>query len=52
VNCTLGAAGVSAGDSLIDVAGRASAQVDAVLASGFQDVTVLDIPAPGMQPGR
>lgn len=45
----LDAAGVSAGDSLIDVGGGASTLADAVLARGFGDVTVLDVSATGMQ---
>jgi hypothetical protein len=48
----LSAAGVSADDSLIDVGGGASTLVDAVLAGGFSDVTVLDISETGMQYAR
>ena len=45
----LDAAGVSAGDSLIDVGGGASTLADALLAGAFTDVTVLDVSATGMQ---
>jgi hypothetical protein len=48
----LDAAGVSAGDSLVDVGGGASGLVDAVLGRGFSDVTVADISATGMQYAR
>jgi hypothetical protein len=45
----LDAAGVPAGDSLIDVGGGASPLAGALLGRGFKDVTVLDISATGMQ---
>jgi hypothetical protein len=45
----LDAAGVPAGDSLIDVGGGASPLAGALLGRGFRDVTVLDISATGMQ---
>jgi hypothetical protein len=48
----LEAAGVCAADSLIDVGGGASTLVDAVLARGLRDVTVLDVSATGMQYAR
>jgi hypothetical protein len=48
----LGAAGVGAADSLIDVGGGASTLADAVIARGFRDVTVLDVSATGMQYAR
>jgi hypothetical protein len=48
----LDAAGVSAGDSLVDVGGGASGLVDAVLDRGFSDVTVADISATGLQCAR
>ena len=43
------AAGVSDQDSVIDVGGGASTLVDALLARGFRDVTVLDISTAGLQ---
>lgn len=43
------AAGVSAGDSVIDVGGGASSLAGVLLGLGFADVTVLDISATGMQ---
>jgi hypothetical protein len=45
----LDAAGVPAGDSLIDVGGGASPLAGALVGRGFKDVTVLDISATGMQ---
>lgn len=42
-------AGVSPGDSVIDAGGGASMLVDALLERGFDDVTVLDISATGIQ---
>jgi SAM-dependent methyltransferase len=45
----LDAAGVSAGDSVIDVGGGAAPLADALLGRGFADVTVLDISAAGMR---
>ncbi len=48
----LDAAGVSAGDSVIDVGGGASPLVGVLLGRGFTDVTVLDISATGMQYAR
>jgi hypothetical protein len=48
----LDAAGVSAGDSLIDVGGGASPLAGALLGRGFRDVTVLDVSATGMQYAR
>lgn len=48
----LDAAGVSAGDSLIDIGGGASTLADALLARGFGDVTVLDVSAAGLQHAR
>jgi trans-aconitate methyltransferase len=48
----LDAAGVSAGDSVIDVGGGASPLAGVLLGRGFADVTVLDISATGMQYAR
>lgn len=48
----LGSAGVSAADALIDVGGGASPLAGALLDRGFDDVTVLDISAAGMQYAR
>lgn len=48
----LDAAGVPPDASLIDVGGGASTLVDAVLARGFSDVTVLDLSAAGMSHAR
>jgi hypothetical protein len=48
----LDVAGVSAGDSVIDVGGGAAPLADALLGCGFADVTVLDISAAGMQYAR
>src|ERR1039457_2361903 len=48
----LAEAGVSAGDSLIDVGGGASPLAGALLSWGFTDVTVLDVSATGMQYAR
>jgi hypothetical protein len=48
----LDAAGISPGASLIDVGGGASMLVDAVLARGFSDVTVLDLSAAGLSYAR
>jgi hypothetical protein len=45
----LDAAGVAAGDSLIDVGGGASRLAGALLGRGFRDITVLDISATGMR---
>jgi hypothetical protein len=45
----LEAAGVSAGDSVLDVGGGAAPLAGALLTRGFSDVTVLDISAVGMQ---
>ena len=45
----LAEAGVSAGDSLIDVGGGASPLAGALLSQGFTDVTVLDVSATGMR---
>lgn len=45
----LDAAGVTAAGSLIDVGGGASMLADALLARGFQDVTVLDVSTAGMR---
>ena len=45
----LDAAGISAGDSVIDVGGGASNFADALLGRGFRDVTVLDISSTGMR---
>ncbi|HEX5540742.1 MAG TPA: class I SAM-dependent methyltransferase [Micromonospora sp.] len=42
-------AGVSPADSVIDAGGGASTLVDALLERGFDDVTVLDISATGIQ---
>ena len=48
----LDAAGVLAGDALIDVGGGASPLTRALLDRGFGDLTVLDISAAGMQHAR
>jgi hypothetical protein len=48
----LAAAGVSAGDSLIDAGGGASPLAGALLSRGFTDVTVLDVSTTGMQYAR
>ena len=48
----LDTAGVSAHDSVIDVGGGASPLVDALLSREFDDITVLDISATGMQYAR
>lgn len=48
----LDAAGVTPDASLIDVGGGASTLVDAVLARGFSDVTVLDLSAAGLSHAR
>lgn len=48
----LAEAGVSAGDSLIDVGGGASPLAGSLLSRGFRDVTVLDVSATGMQYAR
>jgi hypothetical protein len=48
----LAEAGVSAGDSLIDVGGGASPLAGSLLSRGFTDVTVLDVSATGMQYAR
>jgi hypothetical protein len=45
----LDAAGVSVGDSVIDVGGGAAHLVDALIGRGFRDVTVLDISSTGMR---
>jgi hypothetical protein len=45
----LDAAGVTAGDSLIDVGGGASRLAGALLGRGFRDIAVLDISATGMR---
>jgi len=45
----LEAAGVSAGDSVLDVGGGAAPLAGALLARGFSDVTVLDISVAGLQ---
>jgi trans-aconitate methyltransferase len=45
----LDAAGVSAGDSVLDVGGGASPLASALLGRGFTDVTVLDISAAGLR---
>jgi trans-aconitate methyltransferase len=45
----LGAAGVTASDSLIDVGGGASRLAGALLGRGWRDITVLDISAAGMR---
>lgn len=42
-------AGVSPADSVIDAGGGASTLVDALMERGFDDVTVLDISATGIQ---
>ncbi len=44
----LDAAGVTPGDSLIDVGGGASHLVDALLDKGYRDLTVLDISPAGL----
>ena len=46
------AAGLGKTDALIDVGGGASRLVDALLAEGFSDVTVLDIAAAALQKSR
>jgi trans-aconitate methyltransferase len=48
----LDAAGVCAGDSVLDVGGGAAPLAGALLARGFSDVTVLDISAAGLQHAR
>jgi len=45
-------AGVSPGDGVIDAGGGASMLVDALLERGFDDVTVLDVSATGIQAAR
>jgi trans-aconitate methyltransferase len=44
--------GASASSSLIDVGGGASNLVDALLAQGWQDLTVLDIAAPALEASK
>ena len=46
------AAGLSKNDAIIDVGGGASRLVDALLAAGFTDLTVLDIAATALQTSR
>jgi trans-aconitate methyltransferase len=48
----LDCAGVSAADALIDVGGGASPLTGTLLDRGFGDLTVLDLPAAGMQHAR
>ena len=45
----LDAAGITPGDSLIDIGGGASPLVDALLSRGHQDLTVLDISATALR---
>lgn len=48
----LEAAGVCAGDSVLDVGGGAAPLAGALLGRGFADVTVLDVSAVGLQDAR